>query len=149
MSILEIKPLEGIADIKFGVTEKEIISRFGEPEEVEELDPIDDYETTLWHYWDKGLSIFFDKGIELVFTSVEVDNPDATLWDEKIFDMTEEDLKTLFIKKGYSEIDMELMDNGEKRVSFDDAMVDLYFENGNLTGVSYGVFIDKDTTGLN
>ena len=149
MDKLELKPLEGINDIKFGLNEKTILEYFGEPEEKEELDPIEDYITVLWHYWDIGVTVFFDKRKELVFTSIEVDNVDAELWGHRIFDMGEEELKKIFTSKGYSDIDIEITENNEKRVSFDDAMVDLYFEEGQLTGISYGIFIDDDITMLN
>ena len=149
MDKLELKPLEGINDIKFGLNEKTILEYFGEPEEKEELDPIEDYITVLWHYWEIGVTVFFDKRKELVFTSIEVDNVDAELWGHRIFDMDEEELKKIFTGKGYSDIDIEITENNEKRVSFDDAMVDLYFEEGQLTGISYGIFIDDDITMLN
>ena len=49
----------------------------------------------------------------------------------------------LLTNKGYKDIDTETHEWGEKRVSFDDAQVDFYFENGELISVNYGIFLDQ------
>jgi hypothetical protein len=149
MSNYQIKPLEGINDLLFGLSSDLVKQCFGEPEEIEELDAIEDYETTLWHYWEKGITIFFDKKDELVFTSIEIDDQDSELWGQRIFEMNEQAIIKLFQSKGFVELDTEMMPDGEKRVSFDDAMVDLYFEKGELTGVSYGIYLDNEFPSLN
>lgn len=113
---------------------------FGAAEEVENLEGEGDYKAIVWHYWNRGFSLFFDEGGKQTFTCVEIDNDEAMLWGERIFDMEEEDIIELFKTKGFKEIDSELHEWGEKRVSFDDALVDLYFENGELVSINYGIF---------
>jgi hypothetical protein len=139
---LEIKPMKGINDLKFGVSTDEVKEFFGEPEEVEEVTDNEEYSTVIWHYWTKGLSIFFDDENNKLFSSVEVDNPLAVLWGKLVFQMNEKELIKLFKEQGYSEIDTENHEWGEKRVSFDDAMVDLYFEDGALQSINYGVIFN-------
>jgi hypothetical protein len=136
----EIRPREGLGKLKFGATMQDAETCFGAAEEVENLEGEGDYKAIVWHYWNRGFSLFFDEGGKQTFTCVEIDNDEAMLWGERIFDMEEEDIIELFKTKGFKEIDSELHEWGEKRVSFDDALVDLYFENGELVSINYGIF---------
>jgi hypothetical protein len=142
--MLEIKPKIGLGTLKFGTTMKEVEKHFGLPEEVEKLEAEGEYRTTIWHYWDKGFSLFFDEEEKNNFTCVEIDNEDAHLWGKKVFSMKEEEILNLFKSKGFTEIDTEDNASGEKRVSFDDAVVDMYFEDGELTSINYGVFPEDE-----
>lgn len=141
---LEIKPKIGLGKLRFGATMAEAEKYFGTPEEVEKVEGEGDYKTTVWHFWDKGFSLFFDEHQKNTFTCVEIDNEDATLWGKNVFSMTEQELVELLKSKGYSEIDTEEHEWGEKRVSFDDALVDLYFEDGEPVSINYGVFPDDN-----
>ncbi|MDQ3190297.1 MAG: hypothetical protein M3Q58_01755 [Bacteroidota bacterium] len=140
---LEIKPMKGLGDLNFGITSEEVIKRIGAPEEIEEIEPESEIRTLIWHYWSKGLSLFFDEENDLKLTSIEVDNNMTTLWGHMIFNMDEKEIIELFKSKGYKEIDIEEQEWGEKRISFDDAMVDLYYEEGELNSINYGVFINE------
>jgi hypothetical protein len=141
--IFEIKPKEGLGRLKFGATMADAESCFGAAEEVEELEGEGDYKATVWHYWERGFSLFFDEGARKAFTCVEIDNEDAELWGLRVFDMKESEIITLFEEKGFKEMEAEVHEWGEKRISFDDALVDLYFENGKLVSINYGVFNDQ------
>jgi hypothetical protein len=138
----DIKPMQGLGELNFGIKAEEAKALLGEPEEVEDIDNNGEFKTVIWHYWNKGVSVFFDEDQGMKLSSIEVDNSMATLWGNLVFQMTEEQLIKLFKEKGYQEVDTEDQDWGEKRVSFDDAMVDLYFEDGELTSINYGVYLD-------
>ncbi len=140
---LEIKPMKGLGDLAFGISSEEVIKIIGAPEEIEAIEPESEIRTLIWHYWSKGLSLFFDEENDLKLTSIEVDNNMTTLWGEMIFNMNEKQIIELFKSKGYKEIDIEEQEWGEKRISFDDAMVDLYYEEGELNSINYGVFINE------
>jgi hypothetical protein len=143
----EIKPGEGLGGLKFGSSMEEAEKCFGQAEEVEDLEGEGDYKATVWHYWERGFSLFFDESGKQTFTCVEIDNESALLWGARIFEMSEADIISLFKKKGYKEIDTEVHEWGEKRISFDDALVDLYFEHGELVSINYGVF-DNSQPGI-
>jgi len=143
--ILEIKPLQGINSLVFGNTRQEAEAAFGKPDEKETIESGDgQYKTEVWHYWSKGFSLFFDENVEYKFTCVEIDNHSATIWETPLFNLKEQEIIDLFKGKGYKEIDTEMHEWGEKRVSFDDALVDLYFENNKLVSVNYGVLSNNE-----
>ena len=145
MMKLEIIPCEGLNKLQFGTSREEAEGLFGMAEEKEMIESGDgDYKTEVWHFWSKGFSLFFDENVSYRFTCAEIDNNKAELWGNPIFDLTEGEIISLFQKKGFREIDSEVHEWGEKRVSFDDALVDLYFENNKLVSVNYGVLSSED-----
>ena len=136
----EIKLLRGFCNLNFGqfVTDAELL--FGVPEESVVLeDDILNASSYVMHYWDQGFSLFFDNHKNKVFNSVEVDNPDALLFNEKVFTLKENQLIALLKLNGYPLTDTEHHEWGEKRISFDDANLDCYFENGRLVSINFGV----------
>jgi hypothetical protein len=126
--------------LPFGASEKDAVAIFGEPEEKETLEAIDGSFSAVWHYWSKGFSLFFDQPQGGHFCCVEADSSvSLRLWDTGLFDLNETQLKALFKLKGFRDMDEENHEWGEKRVSFDDAMADFYFEKGELVSINFGV----------
>lgn len=145
--ISQIYLLKGYSNFDFGKTATEAELFFGKAEEVQVLDDeILDTSCTVLHYWDKGFSLFFDNKNFNKFSSVEVDNEDTLLFGEKIFDLKEQGVIDLMKKNKYSLSDSEHQDWGEKRLSFDEAGLDCYFENGHLISINFGVI--EDPTGF-
>ena len=141
---LEIKPLESFGGVTFGMSMEEVECFFGKPAEVEKMgSEAEAYQSVVWHYWEEGFSLFFDDIDQKHFTCVELDNPEAILWGEKIFLMKEEDLVSLFKKHGCEKLEIEEEEWGERRIGFDDLLVDLYFEEDQLVAVNFGVFIEE------
>jgi hypothetical protein len=136
--IPEIKPGVGLSNLHFGATMAEAQAAFGEPEETELLDDIDDCQATVWHYWDQGFTLFFDKHQNQFFNCAEIDHPETLLWGQKIFTFTEKQIIELFKSKGFLQYETEQQDWGEKRLSFDAANIDFYFEKNKLSSVNYG-----------
>ena len=132
----------GLSTLLFGTTMAEAEKIFGKAEETELLDDIEDCQSTVWHYWDRGFSIFFDESNNQLFCCVEIDNSDVQLWGQKIFEMNEKDIIGLFKNKGISVFETEQHEWGEKRLSFDEANIDFYFEKNKLSSINYG----KQTT---
>ena len=110
----------------------------GKPEEIEVLDDMEDCQSTVWHYWENGFSIFFDENNQQQFGCVEIDNEDTLLWGKKIFLMTEKEIIELFKSKNFTLFETEVHEWGEKRLSFDDANIDFYFEKNKLSSINYG-----------
>jgi hypothetical protein len=143
---LEIKPLEGFGELEFGATKDEVFEYLGKPDEDEVFTDEEEGDTLVCHFWGKAVSAFFENLTDPVLNNLETDNPDATLFGKLIFTMKEDEVKQLMIANGFTEIDEEVMESeefdNEKRVSFDEAMVDFFFEEELLTAISWGVFLE-------
>lgn len=136
--LLEIKPIVGLSDLLFGASMLDAEKIFGKAEESALLDEIEDSQSTVWHYWDLGFSLFFDEHKDQIFCCVEIDNEDVVMWGQKIFDFSEKQIIDLFNSKGITEFETELHEWGEKRLSFDKANIDFYFEKNKLSSINYG-----------
>jgi hypothetical protein len=137
--ILEIKPRSGINGLAFGTSTAEAEGQFGKPDETEELEGGTDANSLVWHFWEKGFSLFFDIQQGKRFSCVEIDHPESVLWGKKIFRLSETELKSFFTDKGFKTIDIEDHEWGERRISFDDALIDFYFEKGKMISINYGI----------
>jgi hypothetical protein len=140
---LEIKPKIGLGNLLFGSTMQQVKGTIGEPEETEEITEEEGFHTEVWHYWEAGLSVFFDEDDNKLFSCAEVDNEDATLWGKRIFDMAEAEIVSLFREHGFPDYEAEDHPWGERRVSFDEILVDLYFEKKKLVSINFGAIIDS------
>jgi hypothetical protein len=142
--LLDIKPCRGLNSLLFGTSTHDAEGCFGKPEETETLGEDAEGSSLVWHFWEKGFSLFFDQHQGNKFTCVEIDHPDSLLWGKKIFDFTEPELKVLFTLKGFKEIDTEDHAWGERRISFDEALMDFYFEKGKMISINYGITLGDD-----
>ncbi len=142
---LEIRPLVGFGELKFGADQSDVENYLGEPQEIEDLPgEADESDAEVWNYWDEGHTVFFEKDMENNCTCFETDNEEAILFGKNIFDLNEKQIIELMETNGYREIDTEDEEWGERRVSYSDAVMDFYFEDDNLISVSWGVMIDLE-----
>ena len=142
---LEIRPLVGFGDLKFGADQAEVENYLGEPQEIEDLPgEADESDAEVWNYWDEGHTVFFEKDMDNKCTCIETDNDQAILFGKKVFDLNENQIIELMETNGFREIDSEDEEWGERRVSYSDAVMDFYFEDDKLISVSWGVMIDID-----
>jgi hypothetical protein len=147
METPEIKLLKGFCSVLFGNTASQIKDYFGEPDEIEHLqDEILETACDVYHYWDMGFSLFFDKHKNNVFTSVEVDNEATTLFQQAVFQLKEKELIELMVSNGFALSETEQHPWGERRLSFDEAGLDCYFEKGKLVSINFGIL--PDDTGI-
>lgn len=140
---LEIKPKIGLGDLKFGEIPENVTKMFGEPELAEEINSDDDLKTTILSY-DNGVTIFLEGLVEPVVSNFDIDNKKATLFGKEIFGLSEAQIVELMGENSFSEIEKEEEEWGETRLTFDDALVDFYFEDDELVAVSWGVLINDD-----
>ena len=139
----QINLLSGFSNYKFGQTIAEAELLFGKAEETQVLDdPILETSCTVLHYWDLGFSLFFDNKNLKKFSSVEVDNDETTLFSQLVFKLKEVQLIELMKENNFALTDTEQQEWGEKRISFDEAGLDCYFENGKLVSINFGVIDD-------
>lgn len=143
---MEILLLEGLDEIKFGDAPKNIENALGKPTEIENLgeEADEDLDTILWNYDQVGLSVFFEGKNNHVLSCFETDNEETTLFGKNIFTMSEEEIIEMMKAEGLTQIDSEVEEWGEKRVSFDEGLIDFYFQEGKLVTVNWGVFVNED-----
>lgn len=140
----EIKLLRSFCVLPFGSSKDKAVEVFGQPEEIQNLtDDILNNNSMVYHYWNEGYSLFFDTNRDQSFCSVEIDNKETLLFDIKIFTLKEKEIIELMKQQGYSLSDSEVHKWGEKRISFDEAGLDCYFENNRLVSVNFGI-LDQD-----
>ena len=142
---LEIRPLVGFGELKFGADQSDVENYIGEPQEIEDLPgEADESDAEVWNYWDQGHTIFFEKDMSNKCTCFETDNDEAVLFGKNVFELNEKQIIELMETNGYREIDTEDEEWGERRVSYSDAVMDFYFEEDKLISVSWGVMIDLE-----
>jgi len=136
----EIKLLKGFCSITFGETIDAVKKVVGQPQEIQQLtDDILLTSSTAYHYWDLGYSLFFDNKKNNIFCSVELDNKDTLLFSTKLFLLNEKEIIALLKTNGFVLTDTETHTWGEKRLSFDEAGLDCYFENQKMSSVNFGI----------
>jgi len=137
---LQIILKKGLGEIIFGATPEAIRSVYGEPDDVEELESAIDgvVESIVWNYPDNGLNFFFDAANgEPTLSTIESDNLETVLFNSRIFNITREQVIKLMNENGYKDLDEDDETWGEHRVTFEDAQIDFYFADQELTLVSW------------
>ena len=136
----EIKLMKGFADLPFGSQPSMAVELFGEPEDKEEIkeDLLNDH-SLVYHYWELGFSLFFNCNNNFAFSCAEID-ANGLLFNKPVFNLNEKDILELFSKNGYKASETEMQEWGEKRISFDEIQLDLYFQNNKLSSINFGLF---------
>lgn len=139
----DIIPKKGFGEIHFGDTSEKVTGSLGQPEDIENIEDMDGLNTVLLHYYELGITIFIEGNVKPVTACIETENPESTLFGRSIFNMTEQDIIALMKEKGYEVSEIEMETTGERRVSYDDAMIDFFFEEGDLVAVNWGVMVNE------
>ncbi len=140
---LEIKPKVGLGDLKFGEIPENVTKLFGAPEQAEEISTDDYLKTTILSY-NNGVTVFLEGLVEPVVSNFDIDNRNAVLFGKEIFGMDEKAIIELMKENQFKEFEKEDEEWGEMRISFDDGLIDFYFEDNKLAAVSWGVLINDD-----
>lgn len=136
---IQIVLKKGLGDIHFGCTPEVVRAIYGEPEDVEELENAIDgnVESIVWNYPDSGLNFFFDAANgEPALSTIESENLETVLFNARIFNITRDNVVALMNENGYKDVDEDDETWGEHRITFDDAQIDFYFADQELTLVS-------------
>jgi hypothetical protein len=140
---LEIKLKKGLSELLFKCSTEAVRALCGDPDETEELDNQSDgsLESIVWYYLNTGLNFFFDAtGTEPILSTIESDNLETELSGKKVFQLNQAGIISLMKAEGYEEFEEEDETWGEHRLTFEDAQVDFYFTEGELTLVSWSSF---------
>ena len=148
-SNFKVNPNKGFGDVEFGIDMDTFVEKYGEPEEIDNVDEDEDFNTTILHYWEKGFSLFFIGLANPILAGLETDHPETELYGEKIMGKSKEEIIALMAKNGskeYDEAEEELVgdDENDLRVSFDESMMDFFFREDKLAYMNFGVYVDED-----
>ena len=143
MENFAIEPLKGYGEIPFGMTLDEAVKMLGMPNFYEELNDMEETEnrSIYYEYDDLQTNIYFEGITKSVVACFETENENATLYGEKVFDLNQETVIEMMKAQGFKELEQETED-GELRISFEDALIDFFFDGEGMTAVSWGVLID-------
>lgn len=143
MKDFTIMPLKGYGEIPFGMTLDEAVKELGMPEFYEELSDMEETGNRSIYYEYDALetNIYFEGVTKSVVACFETENREATLYGKPVFDLTKKEIIDLMKEHGFKELEEENEDD-ELRVSFEDALIDFFFEGEMLTAVSWGVLVD-------
>lgn len=137
----EIKPNIGYGDIKFGIGMDAFVREYGEPDDLENYDDDEVTNTTVLNYWHLGFSAFFVGLPNQKLAGIEVDQPKTTLYGKQIIGYSEEELIELMKKHGHEDYETE-DEEVDRRLSYEQSMMDFFFREGVLVYMNFGVFID-------
>lgn len=143
MENFTIEPLKGYGEIPFGMTLDEAIKMLGMPNFYEELNDMEETEnrSIYYEYDDLQTNIYFEGITKSVVACFETENENATLYGKKVFDLDQKAVIEMMKAKGFNELEQETED-GELRISFEDALIDFFFDEEGMTAVSWGVLVD-------
>lgn len=127
----------GFGEIVFGMPVEDVVSMIGEADEIECMENAMDEPTTILHYEDGGLTLFFE-GNSPTLQCIDLSLDDSKLFGHRIFEMQEKDIVRLMVENNYCEEDADEEAWGERRISFGEANVDFFFDGGELVSVVYG-----------
>lgn len=144
MKDFTILPLKGYGEIPFGMTLDEAVKMLNMPDFYEELSDMEETgnRSIFYEYDELQTNIYFEGITKSVVACFETENETATLYGQKVFDLKKEEIITLMKANGFKEMEEETED-GELRVSFEDAMMDFFFDSDTLTAISWGVLVDE------
>lgn len=138
-----IEPLKGYGEIPFGMSLDEAVKKLGSPNYYEELGDMEEIgnRSIYYEYEDLETSIYFEGITKSVVACFETENEDAVLYGTKVFELNRAEVIELMQENGFKELEEEDED-GEHRVSFEDAIIDFFFDGNTMTAVSWGVLVD-------
>jgi hypothetical protein len=74
---------------------------------------------------------------------IETDCQEATLFGSKVFELGLDEIIELMRKNGYADYETE-MEEGEKRLSFEEGLIDFFFKDATLIAVNWGVMVTTE-----
>ena len=144
MKDFTIQPLKGYGEIPFGMTLDEAVKILGMPDFYEELSDMEETgnRSIFYEYEEIQTNIYFEGITKSVVACFETENEEAMLYGEKVFELDKEGIIDLMKEHGFKELEEENEDD-ELRISFEDALIDFFFEDEMLMAVSWGVLVDE------
>ena len=139
-----IEPMKGFGEIPFGMTLDDAVKVLVSPSFYEELGDMEETgnRSIYYEYDSLETNIYFEGITKSVVACFETENADAVLFGNKVFDLNRAEVIELMRENGFTELEEEDED-GEHRVSFEDAFMDFFFDGEHMTAISWGVLVDE------
>jgi hypothetical protein len=141
----EIRINKGFGDLLFGETIMNIVAILGEPSKKVAINDDPSYDTTLLEYDNYQFNLFFEVINAPSLTSIDIYNDETILWGKLLFELSFNEIMQLFKDNNFIDFEEETHTWGERRISFEDANVDLYFDKDVLMSVTISHHIDYTT----
>jgi hypothetical protein len=150
---------QGLGELKFGLSIEQVVLLLGDPTEVETIGEDLEMPTTVLHYAELDLSLFFDYATQYnkdlgmpweqttqlsqttdkeVLICIDVEAEDTELFGEKLIGRTAQEIVKLMVANNITNQTMDEEEWGEMRVSFEDYAIDFFFVEGKLGSISFG-----------
>jgi len=149
MTTNDIKLGNGIGELKFGMTRKQVKIILGEPDEIEQIE--DDGETgasEAWHYDSKELSVTFDEEEEWRLTAMAASSASITFEGVDLLGLSQEETMQQIELMNLGEIEIDdVIDEDEDRqqvASIPEVSLNLWFDEGVLSEIQWGPFWDDE-----
>ena len=139
-----IEPLKGFGEIPFGMSLDDAVKVLGSPNYYEELSDMEETgnRSISYDYDDFDTTIVFEGITKSVAAYFETENPDSVLYGTKVFELSRAEIKELMRENGFSALEEEDED-GEHRISFEDALIDFFFNGEVMHAITWGVLVDE------
>lgn len=124
----EIKPCEGVGDIKFGMTRDELISAVGEPDEVHEIEFDENESAQTWHYDSLELSVSFEEEADWTLTVMSMSSEEFTFNNKKLIGQDMESILGQLKELGAVRVDLEEEEMDHELVVVEKLNLNLWFE---------------------
>ncbi|MGQ1783569.1 MULTISPECIES: outer membrane protein assembly factor BamE domain-containing protein [unclassified Saccharicrinis] len=141
---------KGFDEIRFGMTRQQVKEILGEPDEIDAYSSSEeaDDNTEAYHYDELELSVSFDEMDDWRLGSIAVSSPDAVLEGLKLVGITDDDLLAKLSAIDLGDYDREDVSSPESPdhevVTFYEASINFWIENGAVTEIQFGPLWDDD-----
>ncbi|WP_068472374.1 hypothetical protein [Saccharicrinis aurantiacus] len=141
---------KGIGEIRFGMSREEVKKILGEPDEVDQFASSEeaDDNTEAYHYDELELSVSFDEIDDWKLGSIAISNEDVEFEGMKLIGVSDNELEAKLSTIDMGEAEREDVSSPESPdhevLSFPQASINFWIENGQLSEIQYGPLWDED-----
>ena len=133
---MDINIGQGFGAIRFRMAKPEVEALLGAADACSFIEDIDGESVEVLQYNCPQVSLFFDCNGGL--SSMDIEDADCTLFGEPVFRCSRQEIVSLMLKHGFSEVEVDEEAWGETCLSIPAAGLDFYFESDSLVSVSLG-----------
>ena len=135
---LRIEFTKGVGDLQFGQSISQVTELIGEPTETEQIGEDMEMPTTVLHYTETGLSLFFENTSKETLVCIDIHSQEATLFGQKTADKTPQEITRLLKDNNITDIEHDKEAPNEERISSEQNSADFYFYDNKLESITIG-----------
>lgn len=135
---LRIEFTKGVGDLQFGQSISQVTELIGKPTETEQIGEDMEMPTTVLHYTETGLSLFFENTSEEALVCIDIHSQEATLFGQKTADKAPQEITQLLKDNNITDIEYDKEAPNEERISSEQNSADFYFYDNKLESITIG-----------